>query len=394
MKIIAFLGEKYFHYDNIYYANPTSAAFLQKMMGSDNVYIISPSINIESKPQTYSSKVSDEKFITAPFYTSTKNFILNCLFKKKYYKNFIAFSDNIIKSNPDATFWIRTPSIGSIFFGLRVIKQKRKLINHMCADIKDTWRDKKYSIPEKCFGFITSRILRLLLGKICSNTNTINLATGSSLEKFGLSYSIKTYQFVDLMTEKPSITLNNNPPSIQNNKVFRLTFVGRLVEDKGIFDLLNIMKTLPTQVVLNVIGGGEAFEDALNFIKNNGLNNRVTMHGQLPFTELTKIYSNTDLTVIPSNNYYEGFPRVIMESWSHGVPIIVSNVGGVSAFVKNNINGLVFQPGDTKKLEELIIYSFNNKEIYTTIKHGAIELASISTFEYWSNSARTIITEN
>ncbi|MEX6146660.1 glycosyltransferase [Providencia hangzhouensis] len=394
MKIIAFLGEKYSHYDGMYYTNPTSAAFLQKMMSEDNIYIVSPSINSKEKPQTYSSKVREDKFIESPFYTSTKDFILKCLFKRKYYKNFIVFSDHIIKSNPDATFWIRTPSIGSVLFGLRVIKNKKRLINHMCADIKDTWRDKKYSILEKYFGFLTSRILRTLLGKICANKNTINLATGSALEKFGLKYSAKAYQFVDLMSEKPNINLYKDQNYIKNDETFRLTFVGRLVEDKGIIDLINIMEKLPKHVTLNVIGGGDAYEDALNLIEKNKLKDRVIMYGQLPFSELTKIYNKTDLTVVPSNNFYEGFPRVIMESWAHGVPVIVSNVGGVSAFVKHNVNGLVCQPGDTDKLDELIKNIINDKDLYMTIKHGASELADISTFEYWSNKARNIVTGN
>ncbi|MBP1428918.1 glycosyltransferase family 4 protein, partial [Providencia rettgeri] len=190
------------------------------------------------------------------------------------------------------------------------------------------------------------------------------------------------------------INLYKDQNYIKNDETFRLTFVGRLVEDKGIIDLINIMEKLPKHVTLNVIGGGDAYEDALNLIEKNKLKDRVIMYGQLPFSELTKIYNKTDLTVVPSNNFYEGFPRVIMESWAHGVPVIVSNVGGVSAFVKNNVNGLVFQPGDTDKLDELIKNIINDKDLYMTIKHGASELADISTFEYWSNKARNIVTGN
>ncbi|MEX5989866.1 glycosyltransferase [Providencia hangzhouensis] len=81
-------------------------------------------------------------------------------------------------------------------------------------------------------------------------------------------------------------------------------------------------------------------------------------------------------------------------SWSLGhigVPVIVSNVGGVSAFVKNNVNGLVFQPGDTDKLDELIKNIINDKDLYMTIKHGASELADISTFEYIVNKNPQIL---
>ncbi|MTC30473.1 glycosyltransferase [Providencia alcalifaciens] len=393
MKLIAFLGETYIYHEGNYYATQTSGAFLQKIVGENNIIVVSPSTRHQSQlpPRSFSSKVNEDNFISAPRYSSTKNFIMQSIFKKNFYRDFVVFTDEIIKNNPDAIFWIRTPSIGSVIFGLRVIKYNKKLINHMCADIKDTWRDKKYSLLEKCFGFIISRILRYLLRKICSDKKTINLATGSALESFGKQFSANTYQFVDLMSE--NIFSNTSLEHIKNfhSTQLTLTFVGRLVEDKGIFDLLSVMTKIPSNIKLNIVGCGSSYENVLDFIKKHKLENRIIVHGQLAFTELDRIYRTTDLTIVPSNNYYEGFPRVIMESWSYGIPVIVSNVGGVAAFVKDNVNGFIFKAGDIAKLEELILHVYNDEKLYSDLKIGAISMAEISTFKYWSNVVHGLI---
>ncbi|MEX5790631.1 glycosyltransferase family 4 protein [Providencia hangzhouensis] len=265
----------------------------------------------------------------------------------------------------------------------------------MCADASHTWKDKKYTFINKVGGYILSRIIRLLLANICRNKNTINLCTGDILEKFSKKHSpLKTYQFVDLMSKKSNLINENQTSRTNESKLFRLAFVGRLVEDKGIFDLLNAVKNQPKNVMLNIVGGGESYEEVIAFINKNKLNDRVFIHGQLSFHELAKIYKETDLTIVPSNNYYEGFPRVIMESWSYGIPVIVSNVGGINAFVKDRVNGLIMQPGDTKELEELISLAINNKDIYRSIKNGATDMVEYSSFEYWSDKMLSIIKEN
>lgn len=393
MKIIAFVGETFEKNNDSYFAKPTSAAFLQNAIGKDNVYVAS-SFNSKSTLSTnYSTQVDKLNFYEFPHYSSTKDFAIKVLTKKNFLKEYQNYADEIIKKHTGSFFWIRTPSIGSIVFGLRVLKANQKLLHHMCADASNTWKDKKYSFYDKIIGYLFSRIIRLLLAKICRHENTINLCTGDVLENFSKKYSpLKTYQFVDLMSQK----LNNNNQKNKdiNSDNFNLAFIGRLVEDKGIFVLLKAINNLPKNVILNIVGGGESYREVTEFIKKNNLHNRVFLHGQLSFSELSVIYKETDLTIIPSNNYYEGFPRVIMESWSHNVPVIVSNVGGINAFVKDKVNGLIMQPGNSKELEELINLTIKDKNIYHTIKNGAIDMEKYSTFEYWSNKMLAIINEN
>lgn len=377
-KIVAFTGETFGLYSNKYFTSPTSISFLQKTFGDENVKVVSSSRGLIDKPLGCSSEVCSKLFYPMKCYSSTKDFMIKSFTTKGFLRGYIKEIDVIIKENTGSIFWVRTPSMGSVIFGLRVIRNNEKLINHICANFSNTWKNDKYSILEKAFGFLVSKYLTHQIGKICSNKNVINLTTGDELEVFSKKYSDKTYQFVDLMTEN-----KDDIGTYNKSEKFNISFVGRVVKDKGIFDLIEAMRHLPENVILNIAGGGDDLKEVKNVVKKNNLQNRIIIHGQLSFNTLDSIYRKTDLTIIPSNNYYEGFPRVIMESWSYSIPVVVTNVGGINAFVKNHHNGIIIKPGDQEELIKAIMKIYSNSEFRYKINMGAKEAKAISNIEYW-----------
>ena len=60
-------------------------------------------------------------------------------------------------------------------------------------------------------------------------------------------------------------------------------------------------------------------------------------------------------TVFP-NNCYHNCPMSILESFACGKPVIGSNLGSVPELIDDGINGLLFEPGNTKDLREKIRY--------------------------------------
>lgn len=389
MKIVAFVGETFEKFDKTFYTKPTSAAFLQDAIGKHNVYVCSPSNEVESMPSNFSTEVKQSYFHPFPSYRSTKDFALKSLFKKGYLKSYQLAADKVISKHSGSYFWIRTPSIGSIIFGLRALKAGEKVLHHMCADASNTWRDSKYSFPEKVFGFLLSRFIRYKLSRICIHKNTINLCTGNTLEDFSKKYAPNsTYQFVDLMIKKP---VTNTISSQGNTDVIKLLFIGRVVEDKGIFDLINSMSKLDRRVQLTVIGDGPHLERAKLMVNQLGIYSRVLFKGQLPHSELDSYLASTTLVVIPSNNYYEGFPRVIMEAWAYKKPVIVSKVGGVKAFVVHGKNGLIFKQGDSEALFSTIEQLIHDRDLLSRLQKGAEEMQSLSNQQYWIARSLEII---
>ena len=65
--------------------------------------------------------------------------------------------------------------------------------------------------------------------------------------------------------------------------------------------------------------------------------------------------------VVPSI-CYENFPRVIVEAYSVGLPVIASRLGALAELVEDGITGLLFNPGDSKDLAKTIKWAYEHKE--------------------------------
>lgn len=393
-KLVAFLGENYWNDGVFYHAKPTSAAFLQEIVGNSNLLILAPVLNKKLSLNEASSHVHKDNFIAFPYYSSTKNFILQSLTNKSFLKEFIKKCDFVINNDKHKIFWIRTPSIGAVIFGMRVIKYDKILINHMCADASNTWKDKKYSLIEKMLGFITSRLILEMLKKICSSPHAINLCTGDTLEKFSRKFNPEnTHQFVDIMIKDDASEINTSAVSLEENKkILNILFVGRVVEDKGIFDLINAVAKKTNLFHLTIVGDGPDLAKCKDMIALKQVNN-IIFTGQLAHSEISEAYNHSDVTIVPSNNYYEGFPRVIMESWYHGKPVIVSDVGGIKAFVKNEINGLIIDRGSSDSIFNALNRLYSDQELYDRLKAEALNMKKICTQRYWVSIVTEAIKE-
>lgn len=77
--------------------------------------------------------------------------------------------------------------------------------------------------------------------------------------------------------------------------------------------------------------------------------------------EKCKEYEKSDALVFPSLN--EAFPLVNLEAMEFKLPIVASNVGGVSAEIKNGENGFLCKPGDTDAFVESISKIIENSDL-------------------------------
>ncbi|TMO52882.1 glycosyltransferase [Pseudoalteromonas phenolica] len=387
MKIVAFLGEKFVSVSGVHYTRETSAAFLQDMIGVDSVKVISQSIVGENSPEGAGTIIKEDNFYSSPWYDSTMDFVKKSIFKKGYLRKFIDVCDKAILENQDSIFWARTPSIGSVIFALRVIKHNRSLVNHICADGFNTWKDRKYKGVNKVLAFVFAQILKQLLIKICKYENVQNLCTGQALFDFSAKHNKEnTYQFVDTMVKR----ISSNQRSTSNKELLNCLFVGRLTEDKGIFELLSVAKRLSGKVKFHVVGGGEIRSELEKRILLDGLESSVIFYGQVKNHDVIELYKIADFVAVPSKNNYEGFPRVIMESWSSGKPVVVSDVGGIHAFVKDGVNGFIVPPGDVDELEVAIL-KFCNKKTLDDISSNLNQIQKYTLQAYWAEKAKEII---
>ncbi|MCI4327419.1 MAG: glycosyltransferase family 4 protein [Thermoplasmata archaeon] len=80
------------------------------------------------------------------------------------------------------------------------------------------------------------------------------------------------------------------------------------------------------------------------------LQNRVVLAGALPDEELRAMYGLTDAFVHPAP--WEGFGLVIVEAWTHGIPVVVSRGAGAGELVDDGVNGFLTRPGSTTDIAQ------------------------------------------
>ena len=93
--------------------------------------------------------------------------------------------------------------------------------------------------------------------------------------------------------------------------------------------------------------------------------------------DLQSILEQIDIMVLPSI-CNDTAPQTIFESFSGGIPIIASNIGGFPDFVKNGKNGLLFEPGNSSDLSEKIVYVLDHPEAITSYKKSIPKLKTIT----------------
>lgn len=135
----------------------------------------------------------------------------------------------------------------------------------------------------------------------------------------------------------------------------KLIVVARLTEQKGHDRLLDIFKELPEDYHLSIAGGG-ILKDIINDkIISLGLQHRIRLLGQV--SNIVEVIAEHDLMVLPS--FTEGFPNVVIEALSVGVPVVSFEVSGIASIIKNDFNGYVIPQNDVVKYKEAILKCFN-----------------------------------
>lgn len=156
---------------------------------------------------------------------------------------------------------------------------------------------------------------------------------------------------------------------------FVFVFVGRLVGDKGInelvkaFSLLNKTKNAENQFKLLLVGSLEQEldplpEDVLSQIKNNP--DIIDIGFQ---KDVRPYFAISDVLVFPS--YREGFPNVVMQAGAMGLPSIVSDINGCNEIIMEGQNGVLVPVKNTEKLSHAMERMKSDTAYYQKLKMNA-----------------------
>lgn len=128
-------------------------------------------------------------------------------------------------------------------------------------------------------------------------------------------------------------------------------FVGRLAEEKGLRLLFDAWKQL-RDVPLWVVGEGPLRAELEKIAADNNL--PVRFLGLLERTALPPVLSAVRSIIVPSLCLEGGVPLTLLEAMASGTPAIASRLGGIPEIIDNEVDGLLFEPGNSAQLVQAV----------------------------------------
>jgi glycosyltransferase involved in cell wall biosynthesis len=169
------------------------------------------------------------------------------------------------------------------------------------------------------------------------------------------------------------------------DRCFELLFVGKYRKYKGIEYLIKAIATL--NVKLTIVGNGEEQENLEELVTKLNVGDKVTFITNASDEKLAKIYSSSDLFILPSINEAEAFGVVQLEAMANGLPVINTSLdSGVPYVSLNGFSGITVEPENVESLKLAIEKIINDKELYELFSSNALERVKLFSRKKMSES--------
>ncbi len=183
----------------------------------------------------------------------------------------------------------------------------------------------------------------------------INL--GLNQDKAGIfTYWIDLERFVKIPHAKEKLGLNYS---------FIVLFVGRLIVEKGVKELIRSVPSWNKNIHLVVVGTGPLEEE----VKKTSLHMKnIHFLGAVEQNRLPLIYSSADLLIFPSVSE-EGFGRVIIESLACSTPVLASDRGAISEAMDDTVGKLI--PITPENIKKWVEYFYHHRKKLNNLAKNA-----------------------
>lgn len=160
-----------------------------------------------------------------------------------------------------------------------------------------------------------------------------------------------------------------------NPSDFVFLFVGRLVADKGINELISAFTVLSAtnkDCKLLLVGPLEKERDPLEKITLNKIETNKNIISVGFQDDIRPYLSISDVFVFPS--YREGFPNVVLQAGAMELPCIVSDICGSNEIIKQDVNGIIIPVKNSELLLEKMKLLISDVSLRTSLKQNARQL--------------------
>ncbi|MCB1679487.1 MAG: glycosyltransferase family 4 protein [Halioglobus sp.] len=155
----------------------------------------------------------------------------------------------------------------------------------------------------------------------------------------------------------------------KNNDVVTFLFMSRLIENKGIFELVEaarILKAEGQDFRLKIAGSGPCEGAIRDRVHDSEMADKVHLTGYLRNKEKAQAIVSSDIFILPTS-HGEGCPNCILEAMGAGLPVISTRVGGIPDIVKEPQNGILLADVAPEKIARAMREYMDDTKLRTAV---------------------------
>ncbi len=219
----------------------------------------------------------------------------------------------------------------------------------------------------------------LVCGKLFNRSTSLRKFGGEAWETLnqskGLKYRLLLYIFknVDFLFLEMKFLVNNflklnqnsfwfpnvrnRPNMVKEKRNFskRFVFISHIKKEKGVDEIVEVVSLLDKNYTIDLYGIINDNRYSEDYFKKKG----ISYKGALDANRVLKTLSSYDVLLLPS--YQEGYPGIVIESYSLGIPVITTNLIGLREIVDNYKTGITIPIKNILELKSAIEYfNFEN----------------------------------
>jgi glycosyltransferase involved in cell wall biosynthesis len=216
---------------------------------------------------------------------------------------------------------------------------------------------------------------------------------------------IQHAEHVLVLTEPQLVTMQNHKVSqakkivnyvscteteIVTPPIFTFIFLGRIIKEKGIFEILAACKQLQSKNDFRMLFYGDG-PDRLALtakIEELDLSDKVIWKGMVDGKNKVLAFTNASAFILPS--YSEGLPYSVLEAMSYGLAVISTDVGSLTQLVKHDNTGLIVKVKDEHSLGKSMAVLLEDKSKLDEYSNAARELIKA---HYSNDKMKTVFSE-
>jgi glycosyltransferase involved in cell wall biosynthesis len=292
-------------------------------------------------------------------------------------------ADELRRFRPDVVLTQSVYEAAAVFLGKRLARSAVPVVVDVHGDW-DTATELYGSRRRRLLAPLTTRVSRSAIRR-ADGVRTISAFTSERVRREGVEPASVFPAFVDV-----DVFLDRPPAPLPDER--RVLFVGVLERYKNVDGLAAawalVSRSVPDATLL-VIGAGRERATVERLVAAHA--GGVEWRAAVPQEEVARALDSATLLLLPSRS--EGLPRVVIEAFCRGRPVVGARSGGIPDIVEDGVNGLLVPADDVEALAGAVIRLLTDSSLVRRLADGARASADawLQTPEQYAANIRRLV---